>query len=269
MEIAAAGKTDVGLIRKRNEDAFSIDPSLGLLVVADGMGGHVAGRIASKMATNFIKRYYKQRDQAPAARRSGGQEGYSETTNTLAAAIRAANAAVYAAAQERPGLKGMGTTVAAVQVNGRRLSIAHIGDSRVYLVRAGDIEQLTDDHSVVYEQVKRSLITKEEARQSEIKNVLTRALGIAAEAEVDLAEMTLVPDDILLLCSDGLSNMVEDETMLTVVTATRDPTLACEQLVSLANANGGKDNVTVIVAYVIKKNWLSYFVANCLGWLRR
>lgn len=269
MEINAAGKTDIGLVRKQNEDDFYIDKSSGLFIVADGMGGHAAGRVASKMATNFIKRYYKKKGEKSLAQ-SGEQEGdYSETTNHLAAAIRTANTAIYEAAQKMPGLKGMGTTVAAVQVDGARLSIAHIGDSRVYIVRAGNIEQLTDDHSVVYEQVKRELITKEEAAKSEIKNILTRALGIGTNAEIDLAEMNLAANDILLLCSDGLSNMVDDETMLTVVTTTDDPALACEQLISMANANGGRDNITVIIAYIIKKNWFYSFVSYVIKWFRR
>ena len=269
MEIVAAGKTDVGLVRKQNEDDFYIDESLGLLVVADGMGGHAAGSVASKMATDFIKRYYKKEEGEYSTQNSTSWGEYSETTDNLVAAIRTANAAIYEEAQRMPDLKGMGTTVAAAQVNGSRLSIAHIGDSRVYLVRAGSIEQLTDDHSVVYEQVKRSLITKEEAKKSEIKNILTRALGISADAEIDLAEMNLAANDILLLCSDGLSNMIDDETMLAVVTATREPALACEQLVGMANANGGKDNITVVVAYIIARNWLSLFISKCLQLFRR
>lgn len=269
MDIKASGKTDIGLVRKQNEDDFFIDPPLGLLVVADGMGGHAAGRVASKMATNFMKRYYKRKAGKSSGQRGNQRGEYSETTDHLDAAIRTANKAVYEAAQKMPGLKGMGTTIAAAHVEGNRLSIAHIGDSRVYLIRAGNIEQLTDDHSVVYEQVKRELITKEEAQKSEIKNILTRALGISAEAETDLAEMNVSPGDILLLCTDGLSNMVDDETLLTVVNATNDPALACEQLVSMANANGGRDNITVVVAYIIKKNWLYSLLAYAIRALRR
>ena len=269
MEIIAAGKTDVGLVRKQNEDDYYIDESLGLLVVADGMGGHAAGSVASKMATDVIKRYYEKEGGKSSTRNGERQGEYSEKTNNLVAAILTANAAIYEAAQRMPDLKGMGTTVAAAQVNGTRLSIAHIGDSRVYLVRAGGIEQLTDDHSVVYEQVQRLLITKEEAEKSEIKNILTRALGIGADVEIDPAEMNLAANDILLLCSDGLSNMIDEETMRAVVTATRPPALACEQLVNMANANGGKDNITVIVAHIIKKDWLSSFISKCLKVFRR
>lgn len=269
MQSKAAGKTDIGLVRRQNEDDFLIDESKGVFVVADGMGGHAAGRIASKMAVNFIKRHYRKKSRSPSARHKKTHGDYSEPTEDLASAIRTANKAVYESAQRMTGFKGMGTTIAAVRIDGARLSIAHIGDSRVYLIRAGNIEQLTDDHSVVYEQVKKELITKEEAERSEIKNILTRALGITADPEIDLAEMSLAADDILLLCSDGLSNMVDDETMLTVVTATSDPALACEQLVSMANANGGKDNITVIVVYINKKNWLYSFISYVIKRFRR
>lgn len=269
MEIKAAGKTNIGLVRKQNEDDFFIDESLGLLAVADGMGGHAAGRVASKMATNFMKRYFKKKVATSSTRNRELQGDYSEITNELALSIHTANQAIYEAAQRMPGFKGMGTTIAAVQVKGDRLSIAHIGDSRVYLIRAGNIEQLTDDHSVVCEQVKRELITREEAVKSEIKNILTRALGINDQVEVDLSEMNLAPNDSLLLCTDGLSNMVDDEMMLTIVTATKDPALACEQLVSMANANGGKDNITVIIAYIRKKDWLYRLVSYFMKRIRR
>ena len=145
-----------------------------------------------------------------------------------------------------------------VQIDGDRLSIAHIGDSRVYLIRAGSIEQLTDDHSVVYEQVKRELITKEEAAKSEMRNILTRALGIADDVEIDLAEMNLAAGDILLLCSDGLSGMVDDETIFSVASTVEDPSAACDMLINMANANGGKDNITVLIAHT-PKNRKAYF----------
>lgn len=268
MEIEAAGKSDIGLVRKQNEDDFFIDPSVRLLVVADGMGGHAAGRVASKMATNFIKRYFKKKVYKP-LRPTPNEASFSEKTRHLAAAIQTANRAVYDAAQKMSGLKGMGTTVAAAQIDGNRMSIAHIGDSRIYLIRAGNIEQLTDDHSVVYEQVQRELMTKEEAQKSEFKNILTRALGIGAQAEIDLSEMTVSVGDKLVLCTDGLSNMIDDETMLTVVNGAPNPALACNQLVSMANANGGKDNITVVVANLLKKNILYSFLSYVIRRFRR
>ena len=151
----------------------------------------------------------------------------------------------------------MGTTIVTAMINDGRLSIAHVGDSRIYLVRAGTIEQLTDDHSLVYEQVKRDMMTKEEAELSEMKNVLTRALGTKPEVAVDLDELTLAQGDALVLCTDGLTTMVSDDDILSVVMSLDDPGAACERLVDMANENGGKDNVTVIVAYLRKSGWLS------------
>ena len=151
----------------------------------------------------------------------------------------------------------MGTTIVAFLLTGNRLSIAHIGDSRGYLIRAGNIDQLTDDHSIVNEQVKRDIITKEEAAISEMKNILTKALGISAEMEADLDELTVFDDDILLLCSDGLSNMVTDEAMLEIISFAGNAVAACDSLINAANEKGGKDNITVIIGYIKKKKWYS------------
>jgi serine/threonine protein phosphatase PrpC len=261
VKFRAVARTDLGIVRQNNEDNYYVDETIGLFVVADGMGGHASGEVASKMTVDIIRDYFKGVGKDKPVQIGAYQKDCTEVTNRLASAIRLANMAVYEASNSRPELQGMGTTVAAAQIDGNRLSIAHIGDSRVYLIRAGNIEQLTDDHSVVYEQIKRDLITKEEASRSEMKNILTRALGIADDVEVDLAEMTLSPQDILLLCSDGLSGMVDDDSMLSVATTFDDPKAACEKLIAMANANGGKDNITVVVARIEKKRgiipWLS------------
>ena len=268
MKILAAAGTDIGLVRSKNEDNYYMDDAAGLFVVADGMGGHASGEVASKMAVDIIRDYIKGINNERPAQIGAYRQDCSETTNRLGSAIRLANMAIYEASRKNPQLQGMGTTVAAAQIDGRRLSLAHIGDSRVYLVRAGDIEQLTDDHTIVYEQVKREIITKDEASKSEMRHILTKALGISAEAEVDMNEMNVAPNDILLFCSDGLSGMVDDETMRTVVEATDDPAVACEQLISLANAKGGKDNITVIVARIGMKRRFS-FLFNILRWFGR
>jgi protein phosphatase len=269
VKILAAARTDIGLVRSNNEDNYYMDEATGLFVVADGMGGHASGEVASKMAVDIIRDYFKGMSTNRPAQIGAYRKDCSDMTNHLGSAIRLANLAIYEASQNNPQWQGMGTTVAAAGVDGNRLSIAHMGDSRVYLIRAGNIEQLTDDHSIVYEQVKREMITKEEAAKSEMRNILTRAVGISAEAEVDLDELTLVPNDILLLCSDGLNGMVDDDTMLSVVEANDDPAAACEQLVSLANANGGKDNITVVVACIGKKKGLFSFMSNIFKWFGR
>ena len=253
MNLSATGKTDQGLLRSNNEDNFYLDEKLGLLVVADGMGGHASGETASKLAVNVIRDYF----QGPQKMTGDYNHSYSEFTNKLNSAIRLANLAVFEAAQSSPQLKGMGTTIAAVLLMGNRLSIAHIGDSRVYLVRAGNIEQLTDDHSIVNEQVKRDLITKEEAAKSEMKNILTKALGISADTEADLDELTMFEGDILLLCSDGLNIMMTDEAILEIISFAENPVAACDSLINAANEKGGKDNITVVIGYLKKKKWYS------------
>ncbi|HEX7415638.1 MAG TPA: SpoIIE family protein phosphatase, partial [Smithellaceae bacterium] len=154
---------------------------------------------------------------------------------------------------------GMGTTIAAALMIDNKLSIAHIGDSRVYLIRSDNIEQLTDDHSIVNEQIKRNIITKEDAAKSTIKNLLTKALGISPEAEAELNELTLFDGDILLLCSDGLNTMLTDEAILKIISSAKRPIDACDFLINAANEKGGKDNITVIVGYIKKKNWHSAF----------
>ncbi|NTW06251.1 MAG: Stp1/IreP family PP2C-type Ser/Thr phosphatase [Syntrophaceae bacterium] len=251
MDLTAVGKTDRGLVRVNNEDEFYLDEKLGLLVVADGMGGHASGEVASKLAVNVIRDYF----QGPQKIIGRSNPAYSEATNKLNCAIRLANQAVYEVAQSSPVLKGMGTTIVAVLLTGNKLSIAHIGDSRAYLLRAGNIDQLTDDHTMVNEQVRRDIITKEEADRSEMKNVLTKALGISAKMEADLDELTMFGDDILFLCTDGLNTMVTDEDVLKIISHKGDFGAACDLLINAANKKGGKDNITVVIGHINKKKW--------------
>ena len=264
MDLIAAGKTDIGIVRSNNEDNFIVDEKLGLLVVADGMGGHAAGEIASKMAVSIIYDHLLGQQTFFGAY----NESYSLSTNNLNSALQLANLAVYEAAEGSPQLHGMGTTVAAVLICGNQLSIAHIGDSRVYLVRSGNIEQLTDDHSIINEQVMRDLITREEAANSTTKNYLTKALGISAEMEADLNELTLLDGDILLLCTDGLSNMINDENMLEMILNAQNPAAICDLLINKAIEQGGKDNITAVIGCVKKKKWHSIFL-NYMASLRR
>ncbi|GAB6271620.1 MAG: Stp1/IreP family PP2C-type Ser/Thr phosphatase [Smithellaceae bacterium] len=253
MYLTANGKTDQGRVRTNNEDSFYLDEKMGLLVVADGMGGHASGETASNLAVNVIRDYFQGQQKII----GDVDRSYSEATNKLNCSVRLANQAVYEAAQNSPHLKGMGTTIVAVLLNGNKLSIAHIGDSRAYLIRAGNMDQLTDDHSMVFEQVKRNLITQEEADQSEMKNILTKALGIQAQMEADLDELTVFDSDILLLCTDGLSNMVTDKAALDIIASAANAEAACDALIQTANENGGKDNITAIVGFIQKKKWYS------------
>jgi serine/threonine protein phosphatase PrpC len=268
-QLLAVGQTNIGMVRKNNEDAFFLAPDKGLLVVADGMGGHASGEIASRMAVDAIRNFFNDPAAGSKTPLIGTyDDDFTETTNRLGSAVRLANMAVYEAARSNAQWKGMGTTIVCALLHNRKLSIAHVGDSRLYLIRAGGIEQLTDDHSVVAEQVKHELISREEAEKSEIKNILTRAVGIEAEVEVDLNELNLLGGDILVLCTDGLTNMVRDEEILSVVLAGQDPAVAGQRLIELANQGGGHDNITAIVVYMLEESWFSSLI-NFLTWHRR
>jgi serine/threonine protein phosphatase PrpC len=268
VKLVAEGQTDQGRVRLNNEDNYCLDVDRGVLVVADGMGGHASGEVASKMAVDVIQRFLSEAGGADERIIGAYREEYSKITNTIGSAIRLANMAIYEAAQNNPSWRGMGTTLSAVVLDKGRLSIGHVGDSRVYLVRAGDIMQITDDHTLVREQVKRDMMTQEEADTSDMKHVLTRALGVASEVIVDLDELAVTDGDALVLCTDGLSGMVSDDDILSVVLSGDDPAAACGRLIDMANGNGGRDNCTVIVAYLHKSGWLASLF-SFLKWFRR
>jgi serine/threonine protein phosphatase PrpC len=269
VKVLVAGKTDVGQVRQNNEDNFFTAEDGSVFLVADGMGGHASGEVASKIAVDVIREYFDGTKDGHHLQIGEYDEDFSDATNRIASAVRLANQAIYEASQGNPLFQGMGTTIAAVLISNRTLSIAHVGDSRVYLIRAGGIEQITDDHSLVSEQVKRDLITREQAKESEMKNVLTRALGINPEVEVDLDELVLLPGDMLVLCTDGLTNMVDDDDIRYVVISAGSPVLACDTLINMANANGGKDNVTAIVAKTAEKEGWLYSLFDFRKWFRR
>ena len=251
MILTAGGKTDQGLVRAKNEDHIYLNAKLGLVVVADGMGGHASGETASRLVVETLRHYFQN---APQAIRQY-DASFSETTNQLHEAVALANDIVYNTAQNAPELSGMGTTIAAALLRGNQLSFAHVGDSRIYLVRSGSIEQLTEDHSLVRQQVKQDRLTKEEAAKSAMKNILTRAVGIESDVCTDLGELTVLHDDILLLCSDGLYNMVSDKEILNIILCAGNVHAACEILIDTANDNGGKDNISAIVAYLHQEKW--------------
>jgi len=254
LKLVVHGKTDKGLVRKENEDAFCIEKDLGLLAIADGMGGHASGEVASKMAIEILKDSLKKEGEPLPDRLNSG--------------VKLANKSIYDASHSQSRLNGMGTTLTALQLNGNRLSIAHVGDSRAYLFRGGVIEQITDDHTIVSEQVARGMMTREEAARSDMRNILSRALGIAPEVDVDIEELTVSEGDQLVLCSDGLSELISDDEILSEVQSSNRPEIVCDELVNLAIQRGGEDNITVIVAYLHRENLL-YHLLNILGWIRR
>ena len=264
MQIVSGGVTNVGRVRTNNEDCFRIVEDLNLFVLSDGMGGEAHGEIASAMAVDAVVKHCQETENDPAMTIFGDMPaGWSEKTRRLSSAVHLANRSIYDSAQANPAQRGMGATVTAGWIEGNRLSIAHVGDSRAYLLRGGNLQQLTSDHSLVAEQVRRGILTPAEAERSEMQSVLLRALGAHEEIEVDSEEHALFGNDVLLLCSDGLTRMVTDPEIAGTLQAEPDPTKASERLVELANEQGGADNVTAVVVRMEseRKGWLP--------WLRR
>jgi serine/threonine protein phosphatase PrpC len=262
--IASSGVTNVGRVRANNEDCFRVVEALNLFVLSDGMGGEAHGEIASALAVETVVKHCLETENDPAMTVFGDMPaGWSEKTKRLSSAVHLANKSIYDSAQQHSEQHGMGATLTAAWIDGAKLSIAHVGDSRAYLLRSGTLQQLTNDHSLVAEQVRRGILTPAEAEKSEMQSVLLRALGAHTEIEVDAEEHTLFGRDVLLLCSDGLTRMVTEPEIAGTLQAEPDPTKAAERLVELANDQGGADNITVVVvrASSESKGWFS--------WLRR
>jgi serine/threonine protein phosphatase PrpC len=255
LRIQAGARTDLGRVRKNNEDCFSIDPALQLYVLSDGMGGEAHGEVASNLAVQTLLMHCRQAENSRATPIFGElRPDISERTNRLASAIHLANRKVYETAAANPEQKGMGATIVATWIDGQRLSLAHVGDSRAYLLRSGALEQLTADHSLVAEKVRVGILTPQEADASELQSVLTRAVGTTPSVEVDTDEQILLVDDTLLLCTDGLTRMVTDPEIASTLLTSASAQEAADRLVVLANENGGVDNVSVIVLRVVQKS---------------
>ncbi|MCL4808596.1 MAG: Stp1/IreP family PP2C-type Ser/Thr phosphatase, partial [Thermoanaerobaculia bacterium] len=248
MALTAFGLTDVGRKRKHNEDAYLLDAERGLFVVADGMGGHAAGEVASRLTVESIQEFISgTEDDHDNTWPFGYNNRYSVDGNRLSTAVERANEKVMRAVVNRPELKGMGTTVVAALFDEKRVTLVHVGDSRAYLLRDSELRRLTDDHSWVQEQVNAGILSEEEARSHPLKNVVTRALGGGAHVAVDLIEIPVGTDDRYLLCSDGLTGMVSDEEIFEALTSSRTPEQIVRGLVDLANERGGVDNITAIL----------------------
>jgi PPM family protein phosphatase len=261
VRIASGGVTDVGRVRTNNEDCYKIVEPLDLFVLSDGMGGEAHGEIASALAVETVVKHCRDVEANPAAKVVGAvQPNWTARTKRLSTAVHLANRNIFKSAEENPDQHGMGATLTAVWIDGAKLSIAHVGDSRAYLLRGGNLLQLTRDHSLVAEQVRRGILTPAEAEESDMQSVLLRALGAQAEIEVDAEEHTLFPRDVLLLCSDGLTRMVTEPEIAGTLQAETDPARAAEKLVALANERGGPDNITVVIVRLDKdsKEWFSW-----------
>ena len=249
MRILCEARSDVGRKRKGNEDSLFLNPDHRLYVVADGMGGHAAGEVASRVAVDAINEFVtltggNQEITWP----FGLDDSISYEGNRLKTAIRQANRKVLEATRESAEYEGMATTVAAVLVDGDVANLAHVGDSRIYLWSGGEIAQLTSDHSWVNEQIQSGVISPEQARSHPLRNVVTRALGGRADLVVDVQSRQMAAGDVLLLCSDGLTTMIGDEDIARILgEAGGDIARAATTLVAEANERGGEDNITVVL----------------------
>jgi len=242
MQFEMNGITHQGMVRINNEDSISTLPELGIAILADGMGGHQAGEVASSMAVEMIKQFYSDADMP---------NGKDAKEDSLLEAIDLANTAVFELSQERPECAGMGTTIVVSQFVDGRIITAHVGDSRLYRLRDSEFEQVTKDHSVVQELVSRGFMSPEEASSSMNKNLVTRALGIEATVEPDLVQDAYQAGDVYLLCSDGLSDVVDDTTIEQTLTEhLHSLDEAAQKLVDVANEAGGPDNISVVLVRV-------------------
>jgi serine/threonine protein phosphatase PrpC len=253
MKLNWAVRSDPGLRRTSNEDSFCTRADVGLFVVADGMGGHVAGEVASRMAVDAIQTFIQE--TAGADRNRTWPFPFEPTisleANRLKAAFRIANRQIGNASADSADLRGMATTASAVLAGRQHACVAHVGDSRIYAMRDGTLEQITQDHSWVEEQVRAGAMSESAARQHPWRNVVTRALSGGADPEIDVFELQLQPAERLLLCSDGLSGVVaHDEIARVLGNQMLDLQTACDRLIEAANAGGGPDNITALVLEV-------------------
>ncbi|MFC7299046.1 Stp1/IreP family PP2C-type Ser/Thr phosphatase [Herminiimonas aquatilis] len=244
-----AFKTDTGLVRSHNEDAIELNADYKIAVLADGMGGYNAGEVASGIATSVFSATLEQRLQQQAEKRHAPGSKFLQCL--MKDSVCSANAKILEAARRQPQFSGMGTTLVAALFHRKRVVLAHIGDSRAYRFRRGVLAQLTHDHSQLQEQIDAGLVSPEWARFAPNKNLITRALGVAASLDVETGVHLIEADDLYLLCSDGLSDMLSNEQMVSLINSNRvDLDLLCGSLVDAANDNGGRDNISVILIKV-------------------
>jgi serine/threonine protein phosphatase PrpC len=275
LAVEVAGKTDTGCVRQNNEDNFGFDSRYGIFVVCDGMGGQAAGEVASKMGVDVLLKYFREvapsaspktaaittfaetddEDFKPQSAETSAIDTSASGAGALARAIYLANRTIYAAGRDGNGRTGMGSTIVAAVVRGHSLAIGHVGDSRIYMIRHGDIQQLTQDHSLVMEQVRLGYITREQAKKSELQNVILRALGSEEDVQPDIDELVAVPGDLILMTSDGLTRHVQDEEILAIVKNSALLTQACNALVQLAKERGGDDNITCLLLRIVERPW--------------
>ena len=253
MNLRTSGISDIGLQREGNEDSLLVEDSLGLYIVADGMGGHLAGEVASKVAVEMINKSYRKwlMSETPEDELFGYPDrSLSRPGNYILSSIRLANRVIYEMAVEYDQYHGMGTTVSIVLVTSGLVVAANVGDSRIYMVRDGRLERLSKDHTIVSEQVEMGVMSAEEAAVSPLKHILTRNLGSAENVDAEIFEIEPSNKDRLILCSDGLTDLVSDEEILAVTKKAEDPENLCQKFVQLARSRGAHDNTTVVSVFL-------------------
>ena len=262
--------TDVGLVREQNEDAVASDLSIGLLILADGMGGYRAGEVASEIAVLTLTAEMTEAMRNFDANNIHYSDSMPES-DMLIGAVERANSAIFQVSNEQSQCAGMGTTLVAAVFSNNKLAVGHIGDSRMYRLRAQTLTQLTEDHSLLQEQINAGLITREQAKLSTNKNLVTRALGIDEHVELEINEFSVEVHDCYLLCSDGLSDFIDDDIILKILLdANGNIELAANLLVQAANEQGGCDNISIVIAIVNKaftseKNWAKQLLGKVLS----
>lgn len=257
MRVVAAGLSDVGCVRKHNEDNLLVDMELGLFLVADGLGGHAAGEVASRIVVEKVEEFINQTAERDRTWPLEYDARIPYDGNRLKAALLLSDRAILDDIRENPERESMGSTVVACLVKDGHVTMAHVGDSRAYLLNRNGMRQVTRDHSWVADQVENGILTAEEARKHPFRNVITQALGNGGELEIAIQEIQATEMDRLLLCSDGLSGMVSDDEIWAIVQGSDSLTIAAEQLVRRALENGGEDNVTVVLVGFERDNILA------------
>jgi len=255
MKVKAAGLSDTGLKRESNEDSFVLDNTIDLYVVADGMGGHLAGEVASRVAAQLIQKnvnHWITKNSPEDELFDFSDRTLSTRGNYVLSSIKLANRVIHEMSREYAEYKGMGTTIAVLAIMHSTVIAANVGDSRIYLVRGNTIEPLSKEHNMVAEQFEMGLISKEEAETSPLRHVITRSLGSSGTVDVDVFEVESMDNDRFLLCTDGLTDQVSDDEILEIVGNADDPEHLCQQLVSEANRRGGDDNITVSLVFLDK-----------------
>ena len=248
MKITARGETDIGLTRATNQDAFLVDAARRLYIVADGMGGHAGGEIASQLCIERVASWIDKHVVASKLAKLEDKHRHGHICSLLVQAVNHASTGIFERALEEPQLMGMGTTASALMFHGKHAYIGHVGDSRVYLIRNRFIYQLTNDHSLIGEQLRAGVLTREEAKNTRMKNIITRSVGYQEMEDVDTCAIELEAGDIFVISSDGMHGRISDEEIS--CTVNKSKLNAVKELVELANARGGKDNITLIVVVV-------------------